>query len=352
MGSRSLQTRRAFLRNGLRLAAAGGAFSALPRTALPKGGKAALPDRILVLVQLAGGNDGLNTVIPIHDDAYYRSRPRLAIRRRHALRLTDEFALHPAAVGLKRLYDDGRLAIVHGVGTPEPQASHFRSSHIWETASPEGRMGTGWIGRCLERRWGLTDRPSCRAVTLTADSPTALQGKRFRPTVLGSPTGEARFPTFGESLAQAATRIHQGFPAQVYHVSLNGFDTHSSQAPRHAYLLAELGDGLHDFVARLASEGKLDRVLIATYSEFGRSVAENAAGGTDHGEAAPMLLIGSGVRAGLHGCPPRLAACQDGRVRATVDYRRVYAAILRSWLGADDEAVLGGDFMPIDLLRG
>ncbi len=258
-------------------------------------------DRILVMVQLAGGNDGLNTVISYENDLYYKYRRRIAIAEKDVLPLENGLGLHPAARGLKELYDDGKLAIVQGVGYPNPNRSHFTSTDIWHTGDPRLELRGGWLGR---------------------------------------------------SLGRVARMIAADRPTRVYYVSMGGFDTHTRQAARHWRLLAEFGDALRSFVKRLKADRLLDRVLVVTFSEFGRRVKENAGGGTHHGEAAPMFLIGSKLRPGVHEKHPSLATLHRGALIPGCDFRRVYADILCRWLGMNLQKVLGPGFKPLRLIGG
>lgn len=244
-------------------------------------------DRILVLIHLAGGNDGLNTVVPFRNDLYYKYRPSLGIRRSRTLNINDDLGFHPAAVGLKHLYDDGLLAIVQGAGFPDMSRSHFQCMNLWESALP--------------------------GIDFTTEN------------AIGA--------TFAESLQTISRMILSGSRVRMYRATLNGFDTHSSQSPRHAQLLTEFSDALETFVTELKSHRQLDRVAIMTCSEFGRGLCENSAGGTDHGQAAPLFLIGTGVHPGLHGDAPRIAFHRDSTpLGHTVDIRRIGAAVFNQWL--------------------
>jgi uncharacterized protein (DUF1501 family) len=442
MSHDTLHTRREFLHRGLTLLSATATVPAfLDRTAWALGDPRDAPlvgsrpgvdgERVLIVVQLAGGNDGLNTVVPYEDDRYYQARPRLAIAKREALRLTDELGLHPQAGGLKRLYDEGWLAIVQGVGYPNPDRSHFVSTDIWSTGDPTGRNHHGWLGRYFDCTCAGSERPSPRkAIALTTEAPLALQGRRFAPVSFGRPEeltwrgpslggeGPAAFealnaggtggPTggaanaesalaylqrtamdarasaaeiqraagassgrrgglarpgggrragrgaLGEQLEMVRRMIRAGLDTRVYYVSLGGFDTHAQQAGRHSQLMRELGDGLLGFAEALEEDGLLDRVLIMTFSEFGRRVAENASQGTDHGAAAPMLVVGSRIHPGLVGRHPSLdpSRLDGGDLKWGIDFRSVYAGVLKGWLSADARAVLGGRFTPMNIVRG
>jgi uncharacterized protein (DUF1501 family) len=259
--------------------------------------------RVLVIVRLSGGNDGLNTVIPYEAEAYYRARPRLALRRSEVLPLANGLGLHPAAAGLKNLYDRGLLAVVQGVGYPQMSRSHFGSAVMWLSAMPNA------------------------------------------PVDMGSQAGELR-----SQLQTVARRITADPATWVYHVCLGGFDTHTDQAARHARLLRQLGDALQEFVDALAEGGMLERVLIMTVSEFGRRVRENRYGGTDHGTAAPMFLVGARLRAGVHGEHPSLDELERGGLAPRVDFRRVYATVLQDWLRLSSGEIVGPGFAPLNLI--
>ncbi|MFO0879637.1 MAG: DUF1501 domain-containing protein [Gemmataceae bacterium] len=362
------------------------------------------PGRVLVLVQLAGGNDGLNTVIPHADDRYFRARPRLAIPGRRVLRLTDHLGFHPEMGGLGRLYRDGGLAIVTNVGYPNPNRSHFKSMDVWETATPPDRVArTGWIGRYLDtrpQRHGLlglrlgdqaalslqgerpgsvtlahpsilepgTEGPLARGldqmavVESTADGPLDHIQRVFRDSrALAHRLREAtrtvrdtvQYPPYVlcQSLKLVARMISVGLPTRVYFVTLGGFDTHAAQAERHAGLLQELSEALTLFRQDLRASGQLDRVLLMTFSEFGRRVAENRQGGTDHGTSSSLFLLGGSVKPGVHGGPPDLGQLDDqGDLRFQVDFRSVYASVLKHWLGVDPTSIVGR-FAPLPLFR-
>ncbi|HTD48434.1 MAG TPA: DUF1501 domain-containing protein [bacterium] len=416
-----MMTRKEFLRKGLTIVAAGAtAPMFLTRTALAlnnpwdqsltasAAGRADGP--VLVVVQLGGGNDGLNTVVPYAHDDYYRARPRLAVPRESVLRVTDEVGFHPGLAPLKALYDDGRLAVVQGAGYPNPNRSHFRSMEIWHTADPDGTgPRTGWLGRLFD-----SECPSCGPTAgiamLGAEMPLAMQGTSGRGVVLSSPEAFAfhPIPGAGSAEAEAFRRLMQpvpgeepvvdflthtamdavlaadeirgvaghladsagyprdpfalrlrlvselisaGVPTRVYYVGLGGFDTHAAQAGRHDRLMEQLGAGLDAFVNDLTQKGLMDRVLIMSFSEFGRRVAENASDGTDHGAAAPMFLIGGQVAPGIHGPHPSLTDLDQGDLRYGVDFRSVYATVLEQWLGIGSQAILGGRFPGVGVIK-
>lgn len=393
--------------------------------------------RILVVVQLAGGNDGLNTVVPFTSEAYYRLRPRIAVAKESVLRLSDDLGLHPEATGLRDLWDDGRLAVVQGVGYPNPNRSHFVGTRIWQTASPEDKLHEGWLGRYFDSECKGHDPDPKMGVALVDETPLGMMGQKFMPIATDDPrnwqfrgaekaeellgeatgrrpvvqetgqrpvphsTGETPVPhsdstgqrpvpqggdvlsflrrstldaavcvkeiraaarkeiegvdfprgRLGESLGNVARMIAAGMTTRVYYVSLGGFDTHANQEGRHANLMREVGGALRAFVKALEKTGHLSRTLIMTFSEFGRRASENASGGTDHGEAAPMFLMGGAIKGGLHGQAPDLSKLHRGDVAFDIDFRRVYATVLKDWLRADAEGILGGKFEPLPIVR-
>lgn len=384
--------------------------------AQPASGAKSDSHRILVVVQLAGGNDGINTVVPYEQDAYYKARRRIAIPAKDVLKLKDGVGLHPAAEGLKELYDDGNLAIVQGVGYPNPNRSHFSSMDIWQSADPTLRLHEGWLGRYFDACCkGEADPEPIQGVALMNEAPQALQGERFTPFSFESadaltwragrrdPAAQKAFEKLnntdgdlpvsaddtsqflqraalkalvgaeeirsasgatirrgrrrgggGElsrSLDMVARMIAADLPTRVYYVSLGGFDTHTNQDSRHRRLMQEFGDAMKGFIDDLQENNLLDRVLVMSFSEFGRRVEENAGGGTDHGEAAPMFLFGSKLRPGLHGGYPDLSKLHRGDLAFSCDFRRVYAAVLRDWLKIKPSLVLRGVSSPLRLFR-
>jgi uncharacterized protein (DUF1501 family) len=362
-------------------------------------------NHVLVVVQLAGGNDGLNTVVPFANDVYRKARPKLALDAKKVLKVNADLGFHPEMTDLKRLYDDGLLAVVSNVGYPNPNRSHFRATEIWETASDAKRvLQTGWIGRYFdndcrgvpspmlglqvgERPAPTFAHPAARAVTLgNADlfkwptgGPVAaglerlntvratgndtldfLQrsanqtlglSRRIQEAVQDSRTSKDYLPfAFQQSLKLVAQMIAAEIPTRVYYVSLGGFDTHANQANRHAALLQELSQGLATFCRDLKELGHLDRTLVMTFSEFGRRVGENDSAGTDHGTAAPLFLVGGKVKPGLHGGPPDLADLESGDLPFKTDFRSVYTTVLEQWFHADPKMVLEGKFPALPLL--
>ena len=412
----SSSTRREFLRQ---LGAAGiVSLGAMPPRFMTRAAEAALggaarDQRVLVLIQMAGGNDGLNTLVPIDDPAYEKARPGIGFKKGQALRLNDQFGLHPNLTGMRELYDEGKLAIVQGVGYPNPDRSHFRSMDIWQSAEPDrAEPRDGWLGRALE--WQFDRQPAlAEALTLGTDKlPLAFVSTRVNVPTLrrvedfqladgngsatnrtltrtamkrlaGEAAGDPRQTVSGgeldflrratttaltsaerlkslsssykttvnypsTSLANRLKLIAQmvtaDFPARMYFVSLDGFDTHSQQQPGHAALMAELSGAIRAFEQDLTEHKLSDRVALATFSEFGRRVAENGSLGTDHGAASMLFALTPTGKAGLHGKPPSLTDLTDGDLKFTTDFRSVYATLLDNWLEIPSEGVLGGKF--------
>ncbi|ADV61908.1 protein of unknown function DUF1501 [Isosphaera pallida ATCC 43644] len=362
-------------------------------------------DRVLVVVQLAGGNDGLNTLIPYENDAYYQARPKLAIPASETLKLNDQLGLHPRMDDFLHLYDEGGLAILNNVGYPNPNRSHFRATEIWETAAPQpGGPTTGWIGRYFDHecrgmdspmlglqigdRMAQTfEHPQPRAVTIPhpdlftwPDEPTIAQGlrrlnnvqpttnstldfiqrvsnqtldlsRRIQHALANDSSSNDYLPfAFQQALRLVARMIVNRIPTRVYYVSLGGFDTHANQSIRHAALLQEVSQGLTAFRNDLLKSGHWDRTLVMTFSEFGRRVAENQSGGTDHGAANTMFMLGGKIRPGIYGGPPDLEHLDEGDLKHRLDFRSVYATILRDWLTTDPKAILGEDQPTLPLL--
>jgi len=440
----ALHTRRDFLRTSV----LGGAlswtvpaflsetFSALQAEAADSATQAATgkDSTILVVLQMAGGNDGLNTVVPYVSDHYYRARTRIAVPAKSLLKIDDQIGLHPSLAGFKELYDAGHMSIIQGIGYPNPNRSHFRSTEIWQTASDASvNESYGWIGRYFDNACAGADPTvgvnigSQMPQAFSARTPTGVslenpQSYRFnagRPARGGEmnadeksfreltapPTDEAAVensgstigaisgPTrhrgstldflqrtaldaevssdkilaitrkaenkaeypgspLGRSLKLVSQLIAGGLPARVFYVSQGGYDTHTNQTGQHERLLQDLGDSVKAFAGDLKAQGNFQRVLLMTFSEFGRRVAENASGGTDHGAAAPMFVLGQKVKAGLHGQYPSLAPGDlfEGDLRYNVDFRGVYAGVLEEWLKTKSEPILGRKFTPLPLV--
>jgi uncharacterized protein (DUF1501 family) len=419
-----VSTRRVFLQKGLTLLAVAPTIptfldqtvmalnnpldSSLTQQASGKDGK------ILVVVQLSGGNDGLSTVIPYGDDVYYQSRTNISHPANQVLKINDYIGLHPSLTSLKSMYDGGDLAIVQGVGYPNPNRSHFRSMDIWQSAQPEIQQpSTGWVGRYFDNTC-----PGCDphvGVAIGETLPLAMQGEKVLPLSFERPdsyryTGrdktdylklnqvdsqpppvsQAKVVTAGDQLdflhrtamdAQLSseeilrlTRSHQsptpypanefgsglktiaamiagGLPTRVYYVALGGFDTHVQQLNRHDALMKQLSDGLGAFWQDLKQQKNNDRVLLMTFSEFGRRVVANASNGTDHGAAAPMFVMGSSIRQGIVSRHPSMTDLDQGDLKYVVDFRSVYASVLQNWLNTPSKPILGDQYPLLPLVK-
>jgi uncharacterized protein (DUF1501 family) len=400
-------TRRSLLKRSAMLSLAPTVPGFLSRTAM-----AAQPERdgrILVVVQLDGGNDGINTVVPFGDEDYARHRRELRIPTDRVCKLTDRVGLHPAMRSAADMVQDGRLAIVQGVGYPNPDRSHFRSMAIWQTAQPAnpGPEFHGWLGRALD---GIgAGKPATAPLGPSAvfigerDLPRALRGRRTVTASFADPadlalavpaaavaaldrsagddlsafvhrtvtnaytTAEqlansagrtngsaARYPDceLGRHLELVARSIKAGAPARVYYTIQSGYDTHALQLPTQAQLLGDFARSVRAFLDDLAAAKLADGVLLLAFSEFGRRPAENGSLGTDHGTAGPVFLAGSKAKAGLIGETPRLGELVDGDLKWSIDFRRVYATLIDRWLGVPAEAVLEQRHEPLSILQG
>ncbi len=356
---------------------------------------------ILVVVELSGGNDGLNSVVPFGDDAYYRHRPTIGIRRSDLLPLDEMYGFNPGMLGFKRLWDNGELAIVHGCGYAQPSYSHFTAMAYWHTGSPHGGSEYGWLGRAADQM--ATERRDDMIINVAASQSLAVKSAVHTPVVFDEPERfqRHRWMQTEAAVAQAhqagnATRdflhavsasaqvsaeriraawqsyktpvdygiapmdlpkvaacIDAGLPTQLYHVAFrnNAFDTHVQQPALHRRLLSYACDGIHGFVQDLKRLGHDRRVVVLVYSEFGRRVPENANLGTDHGSANHMFLAGSPVRGGMYGEAPSLTNLVDGdNLAYTTDFRRVYATVLESWLRVPAANVVGEGFDPLPII--
>ena len=369
--------------------------------------------RVLVLIQLAGGNDGLNTVVPYADPAYEKARPGIGIPKPQVLKLNGDFGLHPNLTGLRELYDEGKLAIVQGVGYPHPDRSHFRSMDIWQSAQPENETPRdGWLGRGLE--WQFEKRPElAEGLTIGTDRlPLAFASTRINVPTLrrledfqlidghgstlnrdltrtaqkrlagsrDSAIGELDFlrhatttaltsadrlkslssayrttvsyPSTGlaNRLKLIAQMLTADLPTRIFFVSLDGFDTHSQQQPGHAALMAELSGAIRAFEQDLVEHKLSDRVCLATFSEFGRRVAENGSLGTDHAAASMLFALTPTGKSGFHSQHPSLTDLTDGDLKFSIDFRSVYATLLDKWLEIPSQNVLGGKFDPLGIV--
>lgn len=380
---KGLFTLPAFAVVGSRIVQAGGRLSAIDPGLDPAARRA------LVMVHLAGGNDGLNTVVPIGDPAYAKLRPALALAKSDVLSIDRGMAFHPALGGFRKLYERGQLAVVQGVGYPNPDFSHFRATEIWEAGDPNGGA-SGWIGRYLDES---ASGRGLRAVALSKEQPPLVLASSSSPAVTVSdpasfrpPSNEAAIRAMysayvkqpatrhvvgaagietldaattisrlrGESavnyppgelsadLRRAAELLAAGVGVEVLHISFGGFDTHVNQMGKHRQLLNQVGSAFAAFQQDLERRGLARKVVTVVYSEFGRRPAENFGGGTDHGSAGPVFVIGDGVRGGLHGEAPSLTSLDSGNLRFTTDFRSVFGGIVRDCLGGDPSAVFRG----------
>jgi len=320
-------SRRGFLRSGAGVVAAS---VALPAAGLQVHSSR---DRALVIIELNGGNDALNTVIPIGSRHYVSARPTLAIR--NGLMLDRGLALHPAMGAMHQLYRQGKLAIVQGIGYPNPSRSHFRSMEIWHRGHVAVEAQSGWLAGYIQHLG------SASAIHCGFESP-----EMFRGTGAASMTWVSADDVqngFEENLARFAKLIAQDSPARLFHVGLGGFDTHARQAETHAALLGRLSSGIGQFMTDLKTAGRDRDVLVVVFSEFGRRLRENSSAGTDHGSAGVMFLAGGGARGGLYGRYPSLTDLNEGDLKHTTDFRDCYAAVLRDWLNCrSDRGVTRG----------
>ncbi len=364
------------------------------------------PERILVVLELSGGNDGLNTVVPYGDPAYYRARPNLGIPEREVIHVADGFGFHPSMVGFERLYKDGQMAVIHGCGYPRPSLSHFSSMSYWHTGVPNQGESLGWLGRLADHRFDAATRNML--VNIGSSQSLAVRSGKHSPLVFDDPARFRREGTdeqkqaltglsqerhasnqvldflsdtarnavdssdfvrqasasyrttvdygiggaFGGGLQRVAALIAAGMLTRVYYVTYpgNAFDTHVQQADGHSRLLMYTADAVRAFMQDLKRIGRASDVSVMMFTEFGRRVEENGSLGTDHGTATPMFVFGPGLKPGFHGRPPSLTDLDDGTLKMTTDFRRVYATMIREWLGCQDaDTVLKGTFEPLGL---
>jgi uncharacterized protein (DUF1501 family) len=449
-------TRRRFLEQSLKGSSLIALNSMVPGF-LASAARAASPgkDTILVVLEMTGGNDGLNTVVPYSDDLYYKARPTLGLNKNQLVRVNEHLGLNPGMQNFRQLLDKGQLAIVQGVGYPNPSRSHFDSMDIWQSADPKGVIGTGWLGRTASTikvaegqipgiqvstdKLPLALQGSARAVTsINPKKPYDLnlggRPEKFQDQGIAAPIAVATAPPEGpkpggppkeksaeekhrdarrqlvQELAQAspasdrsmlqfvqrsalqtyttidrlreitrptgqdqysfyygevgqrfgelsrdlnlvARMIQSGFGTRIYYVSINGFDTHYDQKQQHQQLLTEIANAVSGFFNQLQGAGNGERVLLMTFSEFGRRVDENGSKGTDHGAASCLFVGGPGVKGGVVGQHPSLKDLGDGDLKFNTDFRRVYATLLDGWLGCKSVEVLGDKFEPLPLLK-
>lgn len=408
-------SRRAMIKDGMLVVSAGMVMPAIFSRGVASAMSQALDgsklaqvstNNILIVVQMAGGNDGLNTVVPYTDPMYLKMRPTLAVPQSKVLTLDNRLGLHPNLAPLKKLWDSGHLAIVEGVGYPNQSLSHFQAMDIWQTLDLTGNGSEGWLGKLVS---GLVDQqghpfksldigvqtaqalqsistqvPTVASVKSYAVAPdpadrdggnarlqallklynsypqTAPYAALLDATALNAQDGSRQlrqadttyhpavtYPTgpFAGGLKILAEAIVQGLGVRVGYVTLGGFDTHANEQPTHDALMTTLANGVSAFYNDLAAHGKADNVVVMTWSEFGRRVEENGSAGTDHGTAAPMFVLGNPISKGIYGEPPSLTNLdQNGNLKYTLDFRSVYATVLDRWMGASSKDVLGADY--------
>lgn len=363
-------------------------------------------NKVVVVLQLSGDNDGLNTVIPVRNDIYYRSRPSLGIKMQQAATLTDEVALNPALSAFKTLYDEGNMAILNNVGYPNPDRSHFRSMDIWHSASKSNEYwNTGWVGRYLDAQCSGCDRPT-QALEVDDVLSLALKGEQANAIAVKDPrrlygTSNEKFfkdimknhkadhhdeepidylyKTMSQTLSSAdyifkQSRLHptgatypntdlgNGFKTiaslifseintKVYYISLGSFDTHVGQEAQQTRLFTQMNEAVKAFTDDLKKNGRMQDVLLFTFSEFGRRVTQNASNGTDHGTANNMFLISGGLKQkGMLNAMPDLTDLNEGDLKYKVDFKDVYATILSKWLTADADKILSGHYNMLDFI--
>ncbi|HEU4718501.1 MAG TPA: DUF1501 domain-containing protein [Bacteroidia bacterium] len=361
----------------------------------------------IVVIQLSGGNDGLNTIIPFGDDLYHSNRPSIGLNENQVIRIDDHFSFNGALQGIADLHSEGFLSILNNVGYPNPNRSHFRSMDIWQSASDENKyLQTGWIGRWLDASCNGNDiRPHLAlevddtlSLALKGDKVTGLAMKNpsrlelilkdpllqkiagewkdeedhhhnveylhktlaevsksagYLHDHLGKNMAKSVYPqhAFGKQMKVVADLILAGCETTVYYVSLPGFDTHAGQNGQQNRMLKIYADGLKAFADDLKAAGQWDNTLVMTFSEFGRRVKQNASKGTDHGTANVMIFAGGSLKKkGILNEAPDLSDLDNGDLRFKVDFRQVYATVLQNWLGTDAEIILGQKFGLLDFV--
>ena len=357
----------------------------------------------LIVIQLSGGNDGLNTVIPFRNDIYYQSRPSLGVKKEAVLKLGNDQGLNPVMEAMRPLYDNGILSIINSVGYPIPDRSHFRSMDIWHTASASNEyLSSGWIGRYLDNNCEGCEIPY-HALEVDDSLSLALKGTNHSGFAMSDPKAlkkatdnkflkavashdhhheknvaylyktmidtqssadylfekskvfqsKQSYPQtpFGRDLKQIAELITADSDTKIYYVSLSGFDTHVNQKNQQERLLKQYADGIAALVEDLKQNNLLDDTLIMTFSEFGRRVKQNGSNGTDHGTANNLFLIGGKLKTpGLYNSAPDLKKLDDGDLIYEIDFRRIYATILEDWLDSDASQILNGNFERLKLV--
>jgi uncharacterized protein (DUF1501 family) len=408
-------SRRAMIKDGMLVVSAGMMIPAIFSRGIASAHAQALQgshiaqaasDRTLIVVQMAGGNDGLNTVVPYADPVYKQMRPTLAVPDSQVLQLDTRLGLHPNLAPFKKLWDQGHLAIVEGVGYPNQSLSHFQAMDIWQTVDLSGNGSQGWLGK-LVSGWvdrdghpfkamdiGVQTAQALSSISTPVPTIASLPSYRIYPDPLDADDGNARmralmnlyssypqtapyaallettaldaqdgtnrlhqavaqyrstvtYPTgpFAAGLKILAQAIIENLGLRIGYVTLGGFDTHANEKITHDNLMKTLADGLYAFYSDLVQHNKADNVVVMTWSEFGRRVEENGSQGTDHGTAAPLFILGNAVNKGIFGEPPSLTNLDNvGNLKYTTDFRSVYATVLDRWLGASSQDILSGSF--------
>jgi uncharacterized protein (DUF1501 family) len=360
-------------------------------------------NKVLVVLQFSGGNDGLNTVIPITNDIYYNARPKLAIAKTDALQLTTDVGLNPALSAFKSLYDAGNLSVLNGVGYPNPNRSHFRSMDIWHSASKSTEyVNTGWLGRYLDAQCNGCAQPT-QALEIDDVLSLALKGQNNKALALKDParlyngstdkllkqitsahtsaheTVDYLYKTMAETLSSAeyifkqskksptnfkypstdlgkslqtiSSLIQSDINTKVYYVSVGSFDTHINQQTQQKRLFTQINDAVAAFTTDLKNNNRFNDVLLMTFSEFGRRVTQNASGGTDHGTASNMFFVSGALKQkGILNAMPNLQNLVDGDLQHTVDFKQVYATVLDNWLGANHKDILGSTHQTLSFI--
>lgn len=359
----------------------------------------------LIVIQLSGGNDGLNTIVPFEDDLYYKARPQIGIKKSELLKLNDQLGFNPALEALRPLFDEGLVSIVNGVGYPNPDRSHFRSMDIWHTASNSDEYwSTGWLGRYLDAQCAHCEAPH-KAIELNNTLDLVMKGERFKGLAMTDPSQMIRDINMGynRELAQLGNSHHEheevgylyktliesvnsadylanqldlkrrerinpqsqfsnhlntvvqminsGMETSVYYTQLGGFDTHAQQKIKQERLLKTYAEGVSYLVSALKKSDQFKNTLIMTFSEFGRRVNENASQGTDHGTANNLFLIGDSVNGGVFNQMPSLKDLDNGDLKYNLDFRRVYATLMEQWLGANAKEILRREYQTLNLLK-
>ena len=357
------------------------------------------PERILVVLELSGGNDGLNTVVPYANDDYYRARPTLAVQPNDVLKVSDEFGFHSNLLGFESLFKDGHMAVVHGCSYPNPNRSHFESMKFWHSGVPNAPETRGWLGRFADAY--QPDPVSSYIVNVAKQQTAAVKAGIHSPVVFHDPerfarqgstdqkelfaelarkselewneslrfvraiasTAEESSEFIRHSCAEYRTMADYGYgaigldmkkivalieaksPARIYYTKFGSFDTHVTQASAHSGLFNQLGDAVHAFLRDLERIGRADDVSLLMFTEFGRRVKENASKGTDHGVASPMFIVGKQAQGGFYSEHPSLTDLDEGDLKMTTDFRSVYATMTKEWMGFEDtQSLLRQDF--------